>query len=89
MPLIKRIKNEKIMCSMCEKMVNKNDTLVPRECLIKYGNKAHRICQICWWDPEKGFAREHASHRCPGCQKGVPLTDYKQESPIFIDLTEN
>lgn len=78
---------EKVICSMCERIFDKDNTLVPRECLIKYGNEAHRICQNCWWDPEKGFAREDASHKCPGCQKGLLLTHYKKGPQIFIDLT--
>jgi hypothetical protein len=79
-----------VKCCMCERMVKKNDTLIPRECLIKYGkNEAHRICQDCWWDPTIGFAREDASHKCPGCQKGLPLTEYKKGPPIFVDLTDD
>jgi hypothetical protein len=78
-----------VKCCMCERMVDKKNTLIPRECLMKYGqNEAHRICQDCWWDPTIGFARENASHRCPGCQKGLPLTEYKKEAPILVDLTE-
>ena len=79
-----------VNCCMCERMVNKSDTLIPRECLIKHGkNEAHRICQDCWWDPNIGFAREYASHKCPGCQKGLPLTEYKKGPPIFVDLTDD
>lgn len=79
---------EKVKCCMCERMVNKNDTLIPRECLTKHGMAAHRICQDCWWDPVNGFAREEASHKCPGCVKELPLTEFKKSEPIFIDLTE-
>jgi len=58
---IRRIKKNKIMkggqqqvkCSMCEKSVNKVDTLVPSVCSLKNGLAAHRICQDCWWDPNK------------------------------------
>jgi hypothetical protein len=74
---------------MCEKMVDKKNTLVPRECLNKNYNAAHRICQDCWWDEKKGFAREDISHKCPGCIKGLPLTYVKKESPVLIDLTED
>ena len=81
---------EKVKCCICEKIVNKSDTLIPRECLMNNGQKAaHRICQECWWNPETGFAREYASHKCPGCIKGLPLTEYKKEAPVFIDLTED
>jgi len=79
---------EKVKCSMCEKMVLLENTLIPRECLMKYGKAAHRICSKCWWDSEKGFALESSSHLCPGCQKDLPLTPYKKESQIFVDLTE-
>jgi hypothetical protein len=57
---------------------------------MKHGSRAHRICQDCWWDPEKGFAREGANHECPGCIKGLQLTTVKP-SNIFtevIDLTD-
>jgi hypothetical protein len=80
---------EKVLCSMCEKEVSLNDTLVPRECLMKHGKAAHRICKKCWWDPKIGFALESSSHKCPGCQKGLPLTAYKKEEPVLIDLTED
>ncbi len=81
---------EKVKCSMCEKMVNKEDTFIPRECLVNHGPKAaHRICKDCWWDPKKGFALENASHKCPGCIKNLPLTPYKKETPVFIDLTDD
>ncbi len=78
-----------VKCCMCERTVNKDDTLIPRECLMKYGKAAHRICKDCWWNPETGFAREEASHKCPGCQKGLPLTEYKKEPPILVDLTDD
>jgi hypothetical protein len=81
--------NNKVKCSMCEKMVNKDKTLVPSECLLKHGKSAHRICDECWWDPNIGFARENASHRCPGCIKGLPLTKYTKEPPIIIELSDD
>jgi hypothetical protein len=77
-----------VKCSMCEKMVNKDDTLVPSGCLTKHGKGAHRICNNCWWNSEKGFASEGMSHKCPGCEKGLPLTPFKKPDPIFIDLTK-
>ena len=78
-----------VQCSMCERMVNKDDTLVPSGCLMNHGKAAHRICKDCWWDPKKGFGREDASHRCPGCEKNLPLTPYVKEAPITIDLTKD
>jgi len=80
---------EKVQCCMCEKIVAVKDTFVPRECLMKHGKAAHRICEDCWWDKENGFARETASHKCPGCETGLPLTHVKKEQPIFVDLTED
>jgi hypothetical protein len=81
-------KEEKVKCCMCEKMVYLKDTLIPRECLMKHGKAAHRICEGCWWDPNSGFGLETSSHECPGCKKGLPLTKFKKEEPIFVDLTE-
>ena len=80
---------EEVKCSICEKNVDKSTTLVPNICLMKNGQAAHRICQDCWWDPTKGFALENTSHKCPGCQKGLPLTNVKNEPPIEIDLTDD
>ena len=80
---------EQVKCSMCEKNVNKDDTLVPSVCSLKHGLAAHRICQDCWWNPVKGFALEGTSHQCPGCQKGLALTAFKKEAPIEIDLTDD
>lgn len=80
---------DKVTCCMCERTVNKTDTLVPSECSIKNGKVAHRICSDCWWDKDRGFAREEVSHKCPGCVKGLPLTKYEKEKPITIDLTED
>ena len=63
--------------------------VMPSECLLKYGlNIAHRICNDCWWDSVIGFAREYSSHKCPGCIKDLPLTEYEKQPPIFVDLTE-
>jgi hypothetical protein len=82
----------KVNCCMCEKKVNMNDTLIPRECLNKYGQRAHRICSECWWNPDTGFAREGIKHSCPGCVKNLPLTktipSKKSDAHVqIIDLT--
>ena len=87
---IKRYKkggnNEKVTCCMCEREVDKNNTLIPRACLIEHGLEAHRICNDCWWNPESGFAREdRPDHKCPGCVKKLPLTDVNKEQGV-IDL---
>jgi hypothetical protein len=79
---------DKVLCSMCEKQVPLRDTLIPRECRMKHGKAAHRICKDCWWDPKIGFALESSSHKCPGCEKELPLTPVKKEEPVLIDLTE-
>lgn len=78
----------KIKCSMCDENVEKNNTFIPSECLIKHGMNGHRICNNCWWDQAKGFALELSCHKCHGCIKSLPLTEYKSETPIFVDLTE-
>jgi hypothetical protein len=79
-------------CCMCSKNVNVNDktnALIPLECLQKHGNRAHRICKECWFRPKTGFAIEGVSHKCPGCEKGLPLTLVKIKTPEFIDLTND
>ena len=78
--------NEKVTCCMCEREVDKSNTLIPRACLNKNLSKAHRICLDCWWDPVSGFARENETHGCPGCAKNFPLTVVKNEQK-FVDLT--
>jgi hypothetical protein len=62
-----------IPCCMCGRDFPRNDMLVPLACLQKHGERAHRICKDCWWDPQIGFAREDAPHGCPGCKRGLPL----------------
>lgn len=83
----------KIKCCMCEGRVSERNTLKPSTCLMKHGSRAHRICQDCWWDREKGFAREGANHECPGCKKGLPLTNVtalpSQKISEVIDLTDD
>jgi len=83
----------KVQCCMCERSVSDGNTLKPSACLMKHGSKAHRICKDCWWDPEKGFAREGANHECPGCKKGLPLTTVtalqSQKISEVIDLTDD
>ena len=86
--------NENVTCSMCEKDINKKDTLIPRVCLNEHGRRAHRICSECWWNPETGFAREGTKHQCPGCEKKIPLTKISilpsSNRPVkVIDLTED
>jgi hypothetical protein len=80
--------DEKVTCCMCEREVDKNNTLVPRVCLNTYSSRAHRICNDCWWDPVSGFARENATHGCPGCAKKFPLTNVKSKKiGEIVDLS--
>lgn len=91
---IKRYKkggnNEKVTCCMCEKKVDKNNTLIPRACLIEHGIEAHRICNDCWWNPVSGFAREdRADHKCPGCLKRLPLTIVNKEQGVINLMSDD
>jgi hypothetical protein len=79
--------SDQVKCCICEKIVNKENTLIPNGCLKEHGKAGHRICTECWWNPQTGFAREGITHRCPGCIKGLLLTPYKKEETITIDLT--
>lgn len=83
---MKHQKNSK--CCICEKTAV-FQSFVPQVCLSKYGIKAHRICKSCWWDENIGFARENASHKCPGCMKEFSLTKIKNKKTEVIDLTED
>ena len=77
----------KIDCCMCDKSIARDKTLVPLACLQKTGERAHRICQKCWWDPKSGFGRETAPHGCPGCKRGLPLTaPLKRRTPKSEDV---
>lgn len=71
-------------CCMCNKATV--DPLTPLSCFIKYLNRGHKVCQSCWWDPVVGFARENASHACPGCEKKMELPFTKVDLTV-IDLT--
>jgi len=75
-----------IKCCICETVVYNKQTFIPRKCINRYGEYlAHKICDQCWWDH---FADEYADHNCPGCIKGLPLTERNiYRAPIFVDLT--
>ena len=62
--------NVPVSCSMCNSSFPRNETLVPARCLKEHGDRAHRICQECWWNT---FAKEDAPHGCPGCIHNLPL----------------
>ena len=73
-------------CCMCESKFDKKTALIPQECLMKYGKiRAHKVCPSCWWGE---FAKEGASHKCPGCVKGLPVAKDPNAGKV-IDLTED
>ena len=73
-------------CCMCGSKFVKKTALVPQECLMKYGkNRAHKVCPRCWWGE---FAKEGASHKCPGCVKGLPVAKDVNAGKV-VDLTED
>ena len=83
----------KVNCCMCGKEVEAKlpYSLIPGKCLQDNRLKAHRICESCWFDGPDPFAREGRSHKCPGCEKGLPLTkvsEVPQTRGEIIDLTE-
>lgn len=75
-------------CAMCCKKSN-DKNFIPNACLMKYGKyKAHKICSDCWWN---NFAQEGVNHKCPGCEKKMPLNKdpYENSKNQVIDLTED
>jgi len=81
---IKRGGEEKETCCMCAKKINSGESLIPRECLMKYGKyRAHKICPECWWGE---FAKEDSIHKCPGCEKNIPIKPDPHAGEV-IDLT--
>lgn len=79
--------NPKHKCCICGKSMS--DGLMPRSCYMKHGEDAHRICQDCWWDPNTGFANETATHGCPGCLKGIEITNNSKTKKPLITINEN
>jgi hypothetical protein len=63
--------NIPVSCSICDKLFDRDKSLIPVLCLKEHGIRAHRICQECWWNT---FAKEDAPHGCPGCKRALPLT---------------
>jgi len=81
---LKRGGTNKEKCCVCDKKITSIHSFIPRECLTKYGkNRAHKICSDCWWGE---FASETASHKCPGCVKGIPIKSDPNKGKV-IDLT--
>ena len=77
-------------CCMCGKPVdinNRQNTLIPSGCLLQHGQRAHRICKECWFKPVIGFGIEGTTHKCPGCEKGLPLTIVPYKEPEMVDLS--
>jgi hypothetical protein len=83
--------DDKVNCCMCGKKVEAKlpYSLNPGQCLQENGLKAHRICEKCWFEGEDAFAKEGRSHKCPGCEKGLPFTKVPQIQGGIIDLTED
>jgi hypothetical protein len=84
-----------VNCCMCGEKVEAKlpYSLNPGKCLQEYGLRAHRICKKCWFDGPDAFANEGRNHKCPGCEKRLPLTEVpkkteKPEEADIIDLTE-
>jgi hypothetical protein len=77
---------ETVRCVICDREVSIGDTLVPMSCLKRHGKRAHRICNDCWWDPVRGFARENVPHGCPGCKRGLPLNEQLAIEPETIEI---
>lgn len=72
-----------VNCQLCKTKIRKSNGLIPMNCLIKHGNqKAHRICQPCWWSK---FALEGTSHKCPGCPRNVVKPRNNNICIIIID----
>ena len=85
--MIERENNEKTVCCICELNININSALIPSICKIKNGFSSHKICQECWWNSDTGFGKEQSNHKCPGCEKGLPLKVKNVETIVMIDLT--
>lgn len=64
---------DNLPCCMCDREFPRKTMFTPLVCLNKNHERAHKICQDCWWDPQIGFAREDAPHGCPGCKRRLPL----------------
>jgi len=95
--------NAPVTCSICNNKFPRNEMLVPSGCPNTYmpgtkrlyADRAHRVCQGCWWpspgEPDTGFASVNGPHGCPGCKKGLPPNPpLKQEKIIeIIDLVSD
>lgn len=76
-----------VQCTMCDHKKPRNQMFTPLECLQNNFDRAHKICKDCWWDPKIGFARENASHGCPGCKRGLPLNPrLKSRKPLSEEI---
>lgn len=77
-------------CCICYNKILENNGLIPNICLKKNGEKSHRICHDCWWNPITGFARELGCHKCLGCINNYQLhkPERTRENIEIIDLTD-
>jgi len=75
---------DNLPCSMCDRQFPRESMFIPLSCLKKNQDRAHRICEDCWWDPKMGFAREDAPHDCPGCKRHLPLNPPIKSKPEEI-----
>lgn len=72
-------------CCMCDRAFQNNSKMfTPLACLRRNGFRAHKICDECWWDPQIGFAKENALHKCPGCVRGLPLNHVQNEEIVLL-----
>lgn len=76
-------------CCICGEQMYDKSGLETTRCKMPSTHYRHKICQDCWWHPERGFVLEGSEHTCPGCRKGLPTkrrTPPKHPLPV-IDLT--
>lgn len=76
-----------VPCCMCDHKFPRDTMFTPSRCLQTHRERAHKICEECWWDPQIGFAKEDTTHSCPGCKRGQPLNPpLKIKEPIVEEI---
>ncbi len=66
--------------------------LIPGQCYKKYGLRGHRVCYECWHEGKNGNPSfiDSASHKCPGCVHGMPLTDFPfKKSSQVVEILDS
>ena len=66
--------------------------LIPGQCYKKYGLRGHRVCYGCWHEGKNGNPSfiDSASHKCPGCVRGMPLTDFPfKKSSQVVEILDS